>query len=294
MAGKCTAARVAAVVAMILCGSSISAAELHFNTNYNANAPEHERVKAVPEFLRYNYRKFMATGSIHDRKRKGRPQKVPKDVLKECAKYLQQGFAWVPLGSLLPIHRHFTSMEQAVAAVPYLAAICAAYNVNPQQLLRKIKRVDPELVHKRLHFKKPLSIPQQQERQAVACQLYTVWLADPTVFNRACYVDEAAFTFSVDCMSKNLKVWCHRGSAGVNGTMFSHQMLPGTKYRTITVRLIAMINPLLGPVAGDFTTGTTDLQRRCLPPMMFLVSVFSIALQSAAHQHATILAATHC
>lgn len=281
MARKCTAARIAAVIAIIACNGVVADAEVHFNTNYNNTAPEQDRVACVAEFLRYNHRKFLATGSIHDRPRSGRKHKVPKDVLQQCASQLQAGYRWTPIGTVLPVTRHFTSIQQAAAMNPYLAAVCSSFNVKPQQLLKMMKKVDKGLMHKTLHFKRPLTPQQQQARRSVAIQLYTRQLQDPTLLRRTCWVDECSISFSSSVMAKGIKVWCHRSDSATSATFFNHSMQPGTKYRTTTVRLMAMANCLLGPTSAEFTTGTTDLQRRLLDPVVFLVSATSCALHTS-------------
>jgi hypothetical protein len=260
-------ARALAFVALILAGGCLKSAAALYDERCNPLLPPANRVKAPKAFIAYQRKKLLETGGLQDRKRSGRKPKIPKSTVAQCCEALKAGYTvWEPAVNSIGV-RHWASIKEAVYGAnshPLLAWVCWKYGVTPELLQKRLHNHDPNLAHKQLCFKKSLTAQQQFERQYVAAQLLNITLAQPQVLERTFYVDECAIVFSGTEL-KNVKVYCDRRSATAQATHTIYSNIPGTKYRTITVRIIAAVNALHGPAYLEFTTGTTDIQRRILP-----------------------------
>jgi hypothetical protein len=270
-------ARALAFMALIWAGGCLKTAAALYDEKCNPLLPPENRIKAPKPYIAYQKKKLLETGGLQDRKRSGRKPKLSKAVLTQCCEVLKAGYlCWEPSAATFG-HRHWSSINEAVYAVnsnPFLAFVCQQYAVTPALLQKRLHRHDPNLAHKHLRFKKALTPQQQMERQQVAARLLNISLAFPLLLDRVWWVDEASITFSGTEL-KSVKVYCDRRSATARDTHAIYRNIPGRRYRTITVRIIAAVNARLGPAYLEFTTGTTDIQRIALANTIYKVSSHS-------------------
>lgn len=288
-------ARALAFMALIWARGCLKTAAALYDEKCNPLLPPESRIKAPKAFIAYQKKKLLETGGLQDRKRSGRKPKITKATLTQCCEVLKAGYTvWEPAVGTFG-HRYWATIKDAVygpSSNPFLAWVCTQHGVTPELLQKRLHRHDPNLAHKHLSFKKALSPQQVFERQWVASRLLQLSLAQPTLLNRAWWVDECAITFSGNDL-KTVKVYCDRRSAAAQATHAIYRNIPGTRYRTITVRIIAAVNAHLGPVYMEFTTGTTDINRRVLPNITYKVSApcgqsgCMSACGSSDHPHAT-------
>ena len=267
-------ARILAFIALFHAHGCLKSAAAYYEAHCNLLLPPEKRVKAPKPFIAYQKKKLLDTGSLDDRARSGRKSKIPKGVLTQCCEALKGGYLSMEQAARAFGYRQWASIKDAVYGPnchPFLAQVCLQFGVTPQLLQRRLHRHDPNLVHKQLHFKKPLTIEQQLVRQSVASQLLACSLASPGLLLRAFWMDECSITFSSGAISK-VKVYCDKRSHAAQATHPTYTNMPGTRYRTITVHCIAAVNALTGAVYLEFTTGTTDIQRRHLPNITYKVS----------------------
>jgi hypothetical protein len=100
-----------------------------------------------------------------------------------------------------------------------------------------------------------------------------MFLQMPNYLQRAYWADECAIEFSISKMSTKVKVYCDSRQYASCITQSTCRMKPGRRYRTITVRVIAAVNAIVGPAYLEFTTGTTDIKRMVLPDKAYKVSI---------------------
>jgi hypothetical protein len=267
-------ARALALLALMWAGGCLKGAAAFYDEKCNPLLPPENRIKAPKPYIAYQKKKLLETGGMQDRKRSGRKPKISKAVLSQCCAALKAGYTvWEPAVNNFG-HRHWASIKEAVYGAnsnQFLAWVCAQHGVTPELLQKRLHRHDPNLAHKQLRFKKALTPEQQYERQFVASRLLNIYLAQPLSLERVWWVDECSITFSGTEL-KNVKVYCDRRSAAARDTHAIYSNIPGSRYRTITVRIIAAVNARVGPAYLEFTTGTTDIQRIVLPNITYKVS----------------------
>lgn len=237
---------------------------------YLHSVPEEDStaVHDIRKFMLNNYTKFMETGSVANRPHPARDKKVPDDVAMECSKALKKGYyAEQPDISEgdqhTRIHLWYTSIEHACVKDPLLASVCKDYQVSPKNLLRRLYEVDPNLTLRHLDFKMELSAQQKANRKSIAGQLYDLWRNIPNFLESIFWIDEVTFWFCPHYSKHNIKVYCDAHDAEVREVF--HSPLLRTKIKKgekIQVRALCAVNMLLGPFFLEFTTGTTDIQRR--------------------------------
>jgi hypothetical protein len=288
-------ARALAFLALMWAGGCLKTAAALYDQKCNPLLPPESRIKAPKAFIAYQKKKLLETGGLQDRKRSGRKTKISKDTIAHCCEVLKGGYAVFEPALNTIGHRYWASIKDAVYGPnsnPFLAWVCTQHGVTPELLQKRLHRHDPNLAHKHLRFKKSLSPEQVFERQWVASRLLQLSLAQPTLLDSALWVDECAINFSGNDL-KTVKVYCDRRSAAAQATHAMYRNIPGTRYRTITVRIIAAVNARIGPIYFEFTTGTTDINRWVLPNIIYKVSVhcchpgYMSACGSSDHPQAT-------
>ena len=262
-------ARVNAVICFFFCKEDIGDAVKHFNAHYNH---EPNWVSLAPrEFILDNARKFKEYGSIHDRQPTGRPTTIPDHVVKQCSIALKQGYMVItylaeqPQQAML-LYRYYTTIKQACTENPLLAQVCEQYQVSPSHLLRRMHHVDPMPRRRTLHYKQELLAAQMAKRSLVAAQLWQSCTANPSQLLYTFWADECSILFVNSDAS--LKVYCDAHDQNVSLVLPCKHVKSGHQ---IKVRLLGVVNALLGPFYMEFTTGTTDIQRRFLPNKVYLV-----------------------
>ena len=262
--------RVNAVICFFLCNENLSQATKLFNQRYNC---EPNWVSHAPrEFILDNVQKFKRYGSIENRHPSGRPTTIPDDVVKQCSIALKQGYMTTIYLAAQPkvphqVHRYYTTIKQACVENVLLAQVCQRYHVTPDHLLRRMHQVDPDLSRRTLRYKLELTMAQLSNRSLTAAILWDKCSDNPEMLLYSFFADECSIMF-VDSHA-SVKVYCDAHDANVSLVLPCKHVKKGQQ---IKVRLLGVVNAVTGPFYMEFTTGTTDIQRRFLPNKTYKVS----------------------
>lgn len=230
-------------------------------------------MKAPNVFLRRNFRKFLQTGSIQDLPRSGRPPRLPDHIALRASYLVKLGYeVKVYFGDTtkepLVVRKYFNSIRQACDTVPELAAILTEYNITPSKLLARMHQVDKHLTYMKLHYKLELTQPQKDARLEFSGAQLQLIAHNKEHLLRVFYMDEASILI-VPGGDPNIKIWADSRNHDVQQVLHIPN-LPKGKF--IKVHFVVVVNPLLGPVFMEMTSGTTDIVREHNTKGPYLVS----------------------
>ena len=262
--------RVAALLAFYLAGTVIYKAVKQLHQLLPED--EFDAIREPRAFIRYQVKKFLKFKTLRnllDTREPGVQKKVPDGVVMDCIVTLKAGYqVLVPLlpeaggaginAPTTPQHMWYTSIEQACKHNPKLAKVCSDYGVTPKYLQQRMHQMDPKLKRRTLDIKHPLSAQHMADRQRVAAYLSILCLRYPKWLYQVWWIDETSI-WIIKTGTAKVKVYCEAHDADVRAVLTSPHL--GT-HNAIKVHLFAAVNALLGPCFYDFTTGTTNLQRR--------------------------------
>lgn len=217
---------------------------------------------APDKFLLRNFHKFLRTGSIKDKPRSGRPHKLPDAVAKEASALIKMGYMVASETSStqtkpLTCRKYYTSIRQACEKIARLRDILSNYDMTPSQLLARMHAVDPDLRFMKLHYKRELSSEEKAARKKFALAQLKKIRDNPKHLHRVFYMDEASVLF-VTGMDPNIKVWADVHDKEVQQVLHIPHL---PKCKPFKVHFVVVVNPLLGPVFMEMTSGTTDIVR---------------------------------
>lgn len=222
----------------------------------------HTPSTAPDKFLLRNFYKFLQTGSIKDKPRSGRPHKLPDAVAKQASELIKKGYM-VPTETSSTAkqppscRKYYTSIRQACENDEHLGDILTKYDMTPSELLVRLHAVDPYLKFMKLHYKRELSPEEKEKRMKFARAQLKKIMANPKHLLRVFYMDEASVLF-VTGMDPNIKVWADVHDKEVQQVLHIPNL---PKSKPFKVHFVVVVNPVLGPVFMEMTSGTTDIVR---------------------------------
>jgi hypothetical protein len=237
-------------------------------------ADEFAGIKAPTQFIRdvvTKWQRHHTVVNLFSMRACSHPKVVPDAIIKECAAKIKGGYH-VQLqvadastdgnGQLRvhSVHRYYTSIREACEKDAYLGGVIREYGVTYEYLRTRLHQVAPELKVRTVEFKYFLTENQRLARRAVATLLLGAWVTDHSFFDPVYWLDETCM-WIISNQNPSVKVWADAHDEGVRAVLTSPHIAAHSK---IKVHLIAAVNAQLGPVWCDFTTGTTDIERRTL------------------------------
>jgi hypothetical protein len=258
--------RLAAVVAYLSANGNIQQATQVLEQLLGAAA--YAELPRPDQFIRDQWQKYDRLHTVSDQYAQRAPshQKlVPDDIISQCAAALKKGYIQQVLvsdedGGLTEtsVHRYYATIKEACKLDPFLSDVIRQFDVTPEYLLRRMHQVDPGLVRRTTEFKHDLSEEVIQERQDTAFELLRRWKLDKSLLLRTYWIDETTI-WIITSHDRTHKVYCDAHDAGVRAVLTTPHI--STKCH-IKVHLFAAVNAIKGPCFYDFTTGTTEIQRR--------------------------------
>lgn len=261
---KVSRSRMLAVLVYATALGSIDRATTQYSDWMAAAAAQ--QVRAPKKYIQRNFQKFLQTGSVMDRPRSGRPKKVPYRVAVQAAKLLKEGYTIQYYHNNTDaepqtVRKYYTSIKQACTACPELAQICKKYKITPARLLRRLHEVDKSLVQMKLHYKQELTQETMDARMEFAADQLRRMNHPQTgkkYLGGICYMDEASVVIASG-KDPGVKVWASLHDQNVQQVLHIPTLAEGTY---VKIHFVVVVNPILGPVFIEMTTGTTNIVRQ--------------------------------
>jgi hypothetical protein len=196
-------------------------------------------------------KRMLATGSVDDAPRAGRPRAVPKDRVLACAALLKGG-----LSDGLGHQRHFTSYSEARLAYPLFNNTCAEYGVTEDTLLQAMLRADADLCRRTEEYKWSFTPEELTLRKEIAKSSLDKLHSFGVMYPGRCLLDALVFldeaSVWVGQHDTSPFVWCSKADDRPL-LLTTHA---GHKFKQHAKWYLA-VNPLFGVLGPYFTTGTT-------------------------------------
>jgi hypothetical protein len=252
--------RVAAVVCMILALGPGGCAATNFVENYPDYAAQVKEDHG--RFCKRHYENFTATGSVADRKHGGRKPKVPTGVALQASNIFKAGtvvqaYPHADAKRKVDVHIWWTSINVACQQSQALRDLCTACNITPKQLLKYMKKADPNLVRRRIDLKMDLTKEQKAKRKSAAEKLWRLFQGKPDMLSRVYFIDECKIWMS-SLAACTIKVYCDAHDENVHAVLPCKWMRNEKPSPDVKLHFVAAVNPVHGAVFLRFTTGTTD------------------------------------
>lgn len=216
-------------------------------------------------YLRTWWARFRLWGSVHDAARSGRPTIIPDADALKAASLVKEG-RWVEKkvkGKTVKHLVHYTSISQAVRVNEELRNMVARLGVSPEQLLHAMHEVDPDLVRRKIFFKHSFTPDELGQRMRFATFCLGMQQVSGHLLSNTIFIDESSIVINKHTKS-DVYVWCDKHD--LNFSDVCPRKLP--KEGSVTVRFIVAVSahPAFSARGGlvymDFTTGTTNINRR--------------------------------
>lgn len=232
------------------------------------DADEYADIKAPTQFIRDVVTKWQHHGEVANlfsTRVSSHPKKVPDDVIRKCATVIKAGYNVELLvaggsgqGTKHQVHRYYGNIKEACQKEGFLEGVIREYGVTYDYMRTRLHQVDSSLTLRRVEFKYMLTEGQKLQRRMTAAFLLNAWRANPTCLRDVHWLDETSL-WIIDNKNPSKLVWADAHDEGVRVVLNTPHI---SSHRSIKVHLIAAVNAELGAVWCDFTTGTTEIERR--------------------------------
>lgn len=251
---------------------------------------EFEGIKNPNQFIRDNFKKFDKYHDVDNRlhsRPASHPKKVTDDMAKRCATAFKAGYMEkMPLtgagGAIrtVDVHRYYSTIDQACKDNQVLADTIEECGVTPRHLLRRMHEVDPQLTRRTVHWRRVLTEQQKMQRRVCAAYLFFRTVLNPMLLYRTWFVDETTI-WIIGTGTRSQRVYCDAHDNDVRMVLSTPHL---DSHQRIKVHLFGAVNAVCG-VFCDFTTGTTDIQRRHAMPN----APYKVGDHSSSHVYPCIL-----
>lgn len=208
---------------------------------------------------------FLRFGNVADAPRAPKHRLLDHDAALRASTLVKQGM-WVTtrVGSHMLEHlSYFTSIKQACEHCEELEQIREEHGLTHDQLLTAMHEADPLLVSRNILFKHMLTDVEKEKRSAFAADMLGRFHSDPSFVESIIFIDEASIVISNRTKS-DVHAWCDAHDLSFTDVC----SIPQHKGKDLTVRWICAVSahPAFADKGGlvyfEFTTGTTDINRR--------------------------------
>lgn len=231
------------------------------------NLPHCGKISRPPRFMRRWFENVKAGNhTCEDAHRSGRPRVVPPAVAKRAAEIVKKG-RWVKVQSRRGAqHRlvYYTSIQEAVDHSSELQSILADHHINVEQLRAAMHDADPDLVRRRLTFKRALSKEEKADRVKTSKALLREYEQDPSLLQRMVFIDETSIVLQGGG-HEAVAVWCDKNDVNFNDVCplpVPNKSNPTKVHIIVAVSAHPAFANKNGLVYVEFTTGTSHIQRR--------------------------------
>lgn len=244
----------------------------HPTTLWNAIPVEsgfHAAAKCIKEpprrFMARTFNRFLESGSTKDSpypKRKKDPLGITDSEAQLCAVHLKLGY-WRTIVSKRTlkarrVHRYYPSIAAAVKNEEVIRTIKHKYGLTNKKLLYHMRKADPGLRRKRVHFKYGFDKDELELRVKIANRLWNKCRTTTNWLMRTYFIDECSIWIDNEFTS-GITVWADAHDKGFQHCIHYHKL---HKNKAIKVRFLAVVNAVDGATYLEFTTGTKDVERK--------------------------------
>jgi hypothetical protein len=204
--------------------------------------------------------------TCEDAHRSGRPRVVDPDVAKRAAALVKKG-RWVEVKVKKATHHrlvYFTSIQDAVDHTPELQSILADHNITVPQLRAAMHDADPDLVRRRITFKRALSKEEKAERVTRAKGLIERLAVEPSLLQNMVFIDETSIVLQGG-NHDSVAVWCDKHEVNFSDVCpipVGHKSDPTKVHIIAAVSAHPAFESSHGLVYMEFTTGTSHIKRK--------------------------------
>lgn len=207
--------RLAAVKAFYGAGSNLKKAVVLLAAQWIAQWGPKPAAKG--EFIQRWVRRLEKDYDLHDAPRSGRPPTLTDVKAKWAAKEFKRGYLPTPTPTKKkgakprkPDREYYLTIQEACTHNEQLRALCADYNITPDALLQRMRKVDKSLKRQLRDTKDPLSNKEMAARQKAAERFLERWLNTRTggdaFLDRLGFLDKATIYVSA-AAARSLYAW---------------------------------------------------------------------------------------
>jgi hypothetical protein len=219
--------------------------------------------------LKTHWEEFMEHGDLKDKHRSGRPIKISDEDALKASELVKAGRRLLKKTKAGPIEIivFFTTVRQAVAALPDLKKIMDDNHTDAKKLYQAMKRADPYLARRTLIMKPAFTAAQMRARN-----LFAKWLLQEMslvqgerskFWRRVVQCDEGRWTYSVK-QKLGQKVLLDKRTSLLHDYITCTQ-IKGKDEMSVHWFMCVSPHPKFGDRNGlawwDFTTGTSYIRR---------------------------------
>lgn len=225
--------------------------------------------KNASAVLKRSWEHFLADGDLADGHRSGRPTLISDADALAASEAIKAGKTLIRRvkGGTITLITYFTSVREAITALPQVKAIMDKYDANPHQLYMAMKRADPYLKRRSIVLKPAFTEAQKKERREIAGKLLAEWKLPQAEFRalllRIVQCDEGRWTYTV-YSKKSQKVLIDKRTTLLHDYV-TLPMINGEKELTVHFFICVSAHPAFaksnGLVYWELTTGTTHIRR---------------------------------
>lgn len=217
-------------------------------------------------FISHWFNTWRNTGDVEDADRPGRPRLVQEHEAWEAARLITtpRPITYKKGKKTMCTNVYYTTIQEAIDDIPRLKQLVDRLGVNAEQLREAIHFFVPGFEQRRVQFKIALTDEEKDDRVKRCAELLEEYAKDPFMLYRMVFVDEMS-VFNHGDNHDHVHVWVMRGDTAFDDV--AHIPMTSLK-KTVKAHVIAAVtaNPEFkskgGLVYQEFTTGTTDINRR--------------------------------
>lgn len=213
------------------------------------------------DFVRRHWARWKSSANVKDRPRTGRPPKLPEKKAASAANLFTAGYTvsrrLEPKGPVITECLPFSSLDDALARCPALAAMRTEYGISRDTLWRHIRKADPTIYRSSVDYKRSYTVAEMAEREKTAQAFLKRLRSERDFVRRLVFVDEGS---TILASHKHVKqpAWRSKRAPELHRAVGIKKL----KHRKpIVLRYYIAVNADVGGVMIYPTTGTTDLKR---------------------------------
>ena len=225
--------------------------------------------KNAATVLKTHWEHFMTSGDLADGPRSGRPTQISDEDALVASEAIKAGKKLTRRikGGTITLITYFTTVREAIIALPGVKAIMDKYDTTPRKLYMAMKRADPYLKRRSIVLKPAFTEAQKKDRRSFAQRLLAEWNLSAAEFrailSRIVQCDEGRFTYTV-YSKEHKKVLIDRRTT----LLHDYVTLPkidGEEELTVHFFICVSAHPAFakynGLVYWELTTGTSHIKR---------------------------------
>lgn len=174
--------------------------------------PRCGEISKLKRFMEYWLREWgEGNHTCADKRRSGGPRLLSEAQAQKAANLIKKG-RWIKVKTgKKTYHRlvYYTSIQDAGDHGPEVAGICTRNGITVEQLREAMHYVDPDLVRRRITFKRRLNKEEKADRVQTAEAMLQRLSEDPSMLERMVLIDETSVVLLGD-NHDHVHAWCDK------------------------------------------------------------------------------------